>query len=117
MATAIEVSRKETVAVVGAGPAGLTAAHDLAVAGFEIHVYEMSDRLGGMMIWGIPAFRMPERVLDEDINRLLTKCPGIKIHLNSTLGKDITLDELKQKHNAVLLTIGSWWGKKNGNRR
>jgi NADPH-dependent glutamate synthase beta subunit-like oxidoreductase len=109
---AVEVSRKETVAIVGAGPAGLTAAHDLAVAGFEVHVYEMSDRLGGMMIWGIPAFRMPERIVQEDIDRLMIKCPGIKVHLNMALGNDITLDELKGKHDAVLLTIGSWWGKK-----
>jgi glutamate synthase (NADPH) small chain len=112
--TPIEVSRKETVAIVGAGPAGLTAAHDLAVSGFEVHVYEMSDRPGGMMVWGIPAFRMPEKVVEEDINRLMTRCPGIKVHLNTTLGKDITLDELKQNHNAVLLTIGSWWGKAMG---
>lgn len=111
---AIDISRKETIAVVGAGPAGLTAAHDLAVAGFEVHVYEMSDRLGGMMVWGIPAFRMPEKVVEEDINRLMTKCPGIKVHLNSTLGKEITLDGLKEKHDAVLLTIGSWWGKDMG---
>ena len=52
----VAVSRKETVGVVGAGPAGLTAAHDLAVAGFEVHVYEKSDRLGGLMVWAFLLF-------------------------------------------------------------
>ena len=105
------VTRKQSVAVIGAGPAGLTAAHDLCVKGFEVHVYEMTDRLGGMMIWGIPAFRLPAGTIEEDIQRLQKRCPGLHIHLNSALGVDITLDELKSRHDAVLLTIGSWWGK------
>ena len=108
---ALSVTQKETVGIVGAGPAGLTAAHDLAVAGFEVHVYEMSDRPGGMMIWGIPGFRCPEHVIREDMDRLFHKCPGIKLHLNCALGDDVTLEELKSRHDAVLLTIGSWWGK------
>lgn len=108
---AIDVNQSKTVAVVGSGPAGLVAAHDLAVAGYEVHVYEMTDRLGGMMIWGIPAFRLPPEIIQEDIDRLTRRCPGIKIHLNSELGKDVSLDELKTRHDAVLMTIGSWWGK------
>jgi NADPH-dependent glutamate synthase beta subunit-like oxidoreductase len=108
---AVSVTRKETVAVVGGGPAGLTAAQDLAEAGFEVHVYEMSDRLGGMMVWGIPAFRLPPGIIEEDMDRMLKHCPGIKVHLNTGLGHGVTLDELKQRHDAVLLTIGSWWGK------
>ena len=108
---AIDVSQSQTVAVVGSGPAGLVAAHDLAVAGYEVHVYEMTDRLGGMMIWGIPAFRLRPEIIQEDIDRLTQRCPGIKIHLNAELGKDVSLDELKTRHDAVLMTIGSWWGK------
>ena len=108
----VPVSKTETVGIVGGGPAGLTAAHDLAVAGYEVHVYEMSDRLGGMMIWGIPAFRCPPEIIEEDMQRVLKRCPGIKVHLNTALGSDVTLDELKQRHDAVLLTIGAWWGKK-----
>ena len=107
----IEVSKTQTVAVVGSGPAGLVAAHDLAVAGYEVHVYEMTDRLGGMMIWGIPAFRLPPSIIQEDIDRLITRCPGIKTHLNTELGKDVSLSELKARHDVVLMTIGSWWGK------
>lgn len=107
----VPVTKKQTVGVVGAGPAGLTAAHNLCVAGYEVHVYEMTDRLGGMMIWGIPAFRCPPAVIQEDIDRLANRCPGLKIHLNTALGEGLTLDELKQRHDAVLLTIGAWWGK------
>lgn len=109
--TQVEVTQSKSVGIVGSGPAGLTAAHDLCVAGFEVHVYEMTDRLGGMMIWGIPAFRLPPGIIEEDINRLLKKCPGLHVHLNCGLGKEISLDELKAKHDAILLTIGSWWGK------
>ena len=105
------VTETKTVAIVGAGPAGLTAAHDLCVAGYQVDVYEMSDRAGGMMIWGIPAFRLPPGIIEEDIQRLHKRCPGLSIHLNCELGRDVTLDELKGRHDAVLLTIGSWWGK------
>lgn len=110
----VPVTQKETVAIVGSGPAGLVAAHDLSIAGYEVHVYEMTDRLGGMMIWGIPAFRLPPGVIDEDIQRLTKRCPGLKIHLNTALGDGVTLEELKERHDAVVLAIGSWWGKKMG---
>ena len=107
----VAVTQGRTVGIVGAGPAGLTAAHDLALAGYEVHVYEMSDRLGGMMVWGIPAFRLPPGIIEEDLDRLAARCPGIKTHLNCELGRDVTLDALKSRHDAVLLTIGAWWGK------
>ncbi len=110
----VEVSQSQTIGIVGSGPAGLTAAHDLARDGYEVHLYEMSDRLGGMMVWGIPAFRLPTAIIKEDIDRILNSCPGIKVHVNCALGRDITLDELKEKHDAVLLTLGAWWGKKMG---
>ena len=108
---AVPVTRPETVGIVGAGPAGLTAAKDLAEAGFEVHVYEMSDRLGGMMVWGIPRFRLPENIIDEDLDRLKLRCPGIKIHLSTALGRDVSLQDLKARHDAVLLSIGAWAGK------
>ncbi len=108
---AVAVTRSETVAIVGAGPAGLTAAQDLAEAGYAVHVYEASDRLGGMMVWGIPAFRLPPGIIEEDTERMLKHCPGIEVHLDTALGADVSLAELKSRHDAVLLTIGSWWGK------
>ncbi len=112
--TPVPVTRKETVAVVGAGPAGLSAAHDLAMNGVEVHVYEQSDRPGGMMAWGIPGFRLPPERVHEDMERLFQKCPGIKLHLNCGLGGGVTLDALKERHDAVLLTIGAFHGKPMG---
>ena len=110
----VAVTQKKTAAVIGGGPAGVTAAHDLAEAGYEVHIHEASDRLGGMCVWGIPRFRLPEGVIEEDINRVLKHCPGIKVHLNSALGRDVTLDELKEKHDSVLLAIGASVGKNMG---
>lgn len=110
----VEVTREQSIGIVGGGPAGMTAAQDLAEAGFSVHVYEMSDRLGGMMIWGIPAFRLPGHIIEEDISRILKHCPGIEVHLEHALGDQVTLDQLKQRHDAVVLTIGAWWGKKVG---
>jgi len=79
-----------------------------------VHVYEVSDRLGGMMFWGIPRFRLPEAALQQDIDRIMAHCPGIKLHLNTALGEQISLDELKQQHDSVLLTIGAFVGKPMG---
>jgi len=110
----VAVTQQKTVAIVGAGPAGMTAAHDLAEAGYEVHLHEASDQLGGMMFWGIPRFRLPQAAVQQDIDRITGHCPGIKIHLNSALGEQVSLDELKQKHDAVLLAIGAFVGKPMG---
>ena len=107
----VPVTKAPTVAVVGGGPAGLTAAQDLAEAGYAVHVYEQSSMLGGYMTWGIPEFRCPRSVFEEDIERTLARCPGISVHLDTELGTDVTLDELKERHDAVLVTIGAWWAK------
>ena len=110
----VGVTTDKTVGIVGSGPAGMTAAQDLAEAGHEVHLYEMTDRLGGMMVWGIPAFRLPAGIIQEDMDRILERCPGIKVHLDTGLGREVTLAELKERHDAVLLCIGSWWGKTMG---
>ena len=109
--TAVPVTRTETVGIVGGGPAGLTAAQDLAEAGYAVDVYELTDMLGGYMTWGIPAFRCPPEVFREDIDRMLARCPGVTVHLGVGLDRGITLEELKERHDAVLLTIGAWWAK------
>jgi NADPH-dependent glutamate synthase beta subunit-like oxidoreductase len=107
----VPVTKTETVGIVGGGPAGLTAAQDLAEAGYAVHVYELTEMLGGYMTWGIPAFRCPPEVFREDIDRMLARCPGVTVHLDTGLGRDVTLEELKQRHDAVLVTIGAWWAK------
>jgi len=106
------VTGSKTVAIVGAGPTGLTAAQDLSEAGYEVHIYEKSNILGGMMVQGIPPFRLPRRFIEADINRILNRCPGIRVHLNSALGERINLRELKDKHDAVLLALGLWRDRK-----
>ena len=110
----VAVTQQKTVGIVGAGPAGMTAAHDLAEAGYEVHLYEATNQLGGMMFWGIPRFRLPQSAVQQDIDRITGHCPGIKIHLNTALGEQVTLDELKQKHEVVLLSIGAFVGKPMG---
>jgi len=110
----VSVTQSHSVGIVGAGPTGLTAAQDLAEAGYEVHLYERMDRPGGMMTAGIPPFRCPRSLLDEDINRIFKHCPGIKQHVNCTLGKDVALDELKERHAAVLLAVGLWQDRKLG---
>ncbi|MHC8605024.1 FAD-dependent oxidoreductase [Arenicellales bacterium IMCC58067] len=112
--TKYEVSREQSVGIVGSGPAGLTAAFELCKAGFAVDIYEMTDRLGGTMVWGIPQFRLPAGVIEEDIERLQKQCLGLTVHLNKPLGSAVSLDELKSRHHAVLLTIGAWWGKPMG---
>ncbi|MCP5088382.1 MAG: FAD-dependent oxidoreductase, partial [Rhodobacteraceae bacterium] len=108
------VTRSEKIAIVGAGPSGLAAAQDLATHGFEVNVYERSDRPGGMMVWGIPGFRLPTSVVQDDMERLFHQCPGIKLHLNCGLGDGVTLEQLKSDHSAVLLTLGAPFGKPMG---
>ncbi len=108
----VKASRSETIGIVGGGPAALTAAQDLSLAGFTVHIYEMTERLGGMVAWGIPFNRLPQDVLAEDIDRILERCPDIKVHFNTSLGDQVSLDDLKQRHQAVMLAIGTTWGKK-----
>ncbi len=105
--------KEERVAVVGSGPAGLTAAYFLALEGYRVSVYEAMPEAGGMMRYGIPAHRLPRAVLKNEIENL--KRYGIEIHTNTAIGKDITLEEL-QAHGAkaIFLGPGAWKGLKLG---
>jgi heterodisulfide reductase subunit A-like polyferredoxin len=101
--------RKERVAVIGAGPAGLTAAYFLALDGYKVSVYEGMPEPGGMLRYGIPAHRLPRSVLDAEIKNL--KRYGIEIHTSTIIGKDITIKEL-QEHGAkaIFIASGAWRG-------
>ena len=109
----VNVSREKSVGIVGAGPAGLTAAQDLAELGYEVHIYEKSNLPGGMMNI-IPEFRLPREKVEEDIQRILQHCPGITIHLNTSLGNHVSIEDLKEKHDAVLLAVGLWIDRELG---
>ncbi len=98
--------KEQKVAVIGSGPAGLTAASDLLRGGFEVTVFESLPVAGGMMRVGIPDYRLPSDVLDFSIEYL--RRLGIEIKLNTALGRDITLSDLKgQGYRAVLLATGA----------
>ena len=94
------------VAIVGSGPAGLTAAHDLALAGHAVTVFEALDQPGGMLRYGIPAYRLPRDLVDEEIQAI--ERLGVEIRTAQALGRDITVESLRADgYDAVLLAIGS----------
>jgi formate dehydrogenase major subunit len=99
-------SNGRKVAVVGAGPAGLSAAYFLRGRGYETTVFERMPEAGGMLRYGIPEFRLPKKILGREL-ALLTKM-GVKIKHGSELGKDITVDGLKKDFDAVVIAVGCW---------
>jgi|WetSurMetagenome_2_1015567.scaffolds.fasta_scaffold00686_15 formate dehydrogenase major subunit len=103
----------KSVAVIGGGPSGLTCAYYLAKKGYTVRIFEWQQKLGGMVRYGIPEYRLPEKVLDKEINFILAH--GIDVETGVKLGRDFTLDDLKAKgFDAVYLAMGSWIGKPMG---
>jgi glutamate synthase (NADPH) small chain len=96
--------RGQSVAVIGAGPAGLTAAEYLRVSGYEVHVYDRHDRAGGLLTYGIPGFKLEKPVVMRRVERL--KAGGIVFHEGFAVGEDATLEELRRRHDAVLIATG-----------
>ena len=97
-------SKGQSVAVIGAGPAGLTAAELLRVRGYEVHIYDRHDRAGGLLTYGIPGFKLEKPVVMRRVERL--RDGGIVFHHGFEVGRDATLDELRQRHDAVLIATG-----------
>ena len=95
----------EKIAVVGGGPSGLTAAHDLALLGYSVTVFEAHDELGGMMIRGVPEYRLPKHVVKDDIELILSL--GVEAKTGMKLGRDFTIDDLLKEYQAVFLALGS----------
>ena len=94
------------VAIVGSGPAGLTAAADLAKIGHEVTIFEALHEAGGVLMYGIPEFRLPKHIVQTEVDYV--KSLGVKIELNSVIGRLTTVDELLQKgHDAVFLGVGA----------
>lgn len=94
------------VAVVGSGPAGLTCAHDLALLGHEVVIFEAASAPGGMLRLGVPKYRLPRDLIDLEIASILALGPELR--LNQALGRDFTLADLRQQFDAVFLGIGTY---------
>jgi NADH-quinone oxidoreductase subunit F len=101
----VAVTRKEKIAVVGAGPSGLTAARDLAVRGYKVTVFEELNFAGGMLRWGIPAYRLPRNILAGEIDDI--KALGVEIKLNTRVGRDISFAQLEKDFDYIYLAVGA----------
>ena len=98
-------ARKERVAIIGAGPAGLTCAYHLTLRGYQTTIFEALPQPGGMLRVGVPAYRLPREVLEKEIDNVLSL--GVELKTNTALGRDFTLDDLfAQGYKAVFLGIG-----------
>lgn len=97
------------VGIVGGGPAGLTAAYFLALKGYDVTVYEKRSRLGGMLRYGIPAYRLPDADLDRDIGVILST--GVKVVCGKAVGTDLSYEDFRASFDAVYLSIGAQGAK------
>lgn len=102
----------KSVAIVGGGPGGLSAAYYLALMGHKVTVYEKRKLLGGMLRYGIPSYRFPREKLDAEIASILSL--GIEVHTGVDVGSSITFDELRQRYDCLYLAIGAHIDKKTG---
>jgi NADPH-dependent glutamate synthase beta subunit-like oxidoreductase/ferredoxin len=100
---------RESIGIVGAGPAGLAAAHDLRLLGHAVTLYEASDRAGGMMTLGIPEFRLPRAVLEGEVAAILSL--GITLELRRPIGADLTIEMLLERHAALFVATGCGAGR------
>lgn len=94
------------VAIVGGGPAGLTAAYFLRRKGHAVTIFDAAQKMGGMLRYGIPAYRLPKNVLDREIEEIAAM--GVAMKNGVRLGKDITLEQLRSEYDAVILAVGAW---------
>lgn len=99
-------------AVIGAGPAGLTAAYYLALAGHRVDIFDMLAEPGGMAAVGIPDFRQPRELLAHEVN--IIRSLGVNIHYNRKLGEDISVKYLKTTYDSTLIAVGAWKPQESG---
>jgi len=105
-----KIARGQKVAVIGAGPAGLSCAHDLALMGYKVTVYEAQDTPGGVMVQGIPEFRLPRSLLQKEIDKILQL--GVELKLNTPLREGFGLRELKELgFQAFFFSVGASQGR------
>ena len=105
-------STGKKIAVLGGGPGGLSAAYYLQLMGHQTTVYEMLPKLGGMLRYGIPNYRLPKERLEDDVKAILKT--GVQVEYGKKIGQDITIQDLREQYDAVLITIGASTDKKLG---
>ena len=107
-----EEARSERIAVVGGGPSGMSCAYQLARRGYPVTVFEAQDKPGGMLVWGIPGYRLPEGTIESEIQKILDL--GVELRCGVKVGKDIALDELRSQYQAVYVALGAQQGVRLG---
>ena len=105
-------STGKKVAIIGGGPSGLSCAYYLALMGHKVTVFEERDKLGGMLRYGIPSYRFPRHLLDEEIESILSL--GIEAHTNVTVGRDVWVEDLQKEYDCLYIAIGAHQDKKVG---
>ena len=106
----VEPDTGKTVAVVGGGPGGLTAAYFLRRQGHSVTIFDAMPKMGGMLRYGIPEYRLPKAILDREIDQI--EAIGVKLCNNVKIGKDKTLEDLRKDYDAVVLAAGAWSSSK-----
>ena len=101
--------RTQSIGIIGGGPAGMSAAHDLRRHGYKVTVYEATGQLGGMMKLGIPEYRLDRTLLQAELDAIVSL--GVEVKLNTRLGRDITFEEIRSRHDAVFVAIGASLGR------
>lgn len=102
----------KSVGIVGAGPSGLTCAYYLGRQGYAVTVYESQPAAGGVLVFGIPEYRLPKEILKKEIDTI--KQIGVEVLTNTEIGKDITFDEIRTKHDAIYVATGTQFSRKVG---
>jgi formate dehydrogenase major subunit len=103
-----EAPVSEWIGVVGAGPSGLSFAYQMARRGYRVTVYDAREHAGGMLRYGVPDYRLPPDVLDAEIQKIIDL--GVEVELNTKVGKDIRLEDLRVRHSSLYLAIGAQKG-------
>lgn len=107
-----KLNKNKKVAVIGGGPAGLSASAFLARNGIDVTIYEKYNYLGGLLMHGIPEFRLPKLIVKQTVNKILNL--GIKVEYNKELGKNLFIEDIIQKYDAIFLAIGANISSKMG---
>jgi NADPH-dependent glutamate synthase beta subunit-like oxidoreductase/Pyruvate/2-oxoacid:ferredoxin oxidoreductase delta subunit len=102
----------EKIAIIGSGPSGFSCAYQLARRGYRVTVFESFDKPGGMLRYGIPQYRLPREVIDAEIQKILDL--GVELRCDTTVGKDISLEDLRKEYRAVFVGIGAHHGRTMG---